>query len=88
MTWQTHAQCRDSNPDIFHPPTITGHNADYRAAARICHGCPVILDCRNYVDAFESGHEVHGYWAQETPRQRETRRRNTRRQHLKLEQAS
>jgi WhiB family redox-sensing transcriptional regulator len=42
--WAAFAACRDLNPETFFPMTREGE----RAAIRICHGCPVRLECLEY----------------------------------------
>jgi WhiB family redox-sensing transcriptional regulator len=42
--WAAFAVCRDKDPDIFFPLTITGE----QDAIRVCEGCPVSFDCLEF----------------------------------------
>ncbi|MDF3310658.1 WhiB family transcriptional regulator [Rhodococcus sp. T2V] len=67
--WQMSGTCRDADSELFFEPRtelIEGH------AKRICSGCPVLAECRQYaVDASEP----HGIWGGLTPRERDIARR-------------
>lgn len=68
--WMLHAKCRGISPSEFFPSDGVG----VEAAQRICHDCPVRLDCLEY--ALEHRIE-HGVWggASERERRRILRRR-------------
>lgn len=57
-------ECRDSDPDLFHPDREVG--AAVAAPAAICARCPVSRICLDY--ALEVG--ALGVWAGTTTRQR------------------
>jgi WhiB family redox-sensing transcriptional regulator len=72
--WQDRAACVGVDPELFFPPL--GHNgAEARA---VCGKCPVLLQCRDYVDAMEEGlgrSYLFGIFAGETGADRWRRRR-------------
>ena len=72
--WVERAACRDADPDVFFP--ARGESAT--AARAICEGCPVIPECRRYVDRLEVGHYAWGFYAGESPRERQRRRATVR----------
>ena len=42
--WAAYAACRTADPDVFFPAS----EGDTDAALRICRGCPVIDECRDW----------------------------------------
>ncbi|MEK0371837.1 WhiB family transcriptional regulator [Corynebacterium mastitidis] len=66
--WIALAQCRDVDPDALF---VTG--AEQRRATRICHGCPVLPQCR--AEALDNKVEF-GIWGGLTERQRRALLRN------------
>lgn len=42
--WAAYAACRTVDPDVFFPAT----EDDTASALRICRGCPVIEECRDW----------------------------------------
>ena len=77
MSWQTHAACRDTDPELFFPPSTTSptHRAVRRsslAVAPVCGRCPVATECLRW--ALDTGQD-HGMWAATTPTERRAIRR-------------
>lgn len=76
MGWQTHAACRDTNPELFFPPseddTSTIVARARFAVAPICGRCPVATECLRW--ALDTGQD-HGLWAATTPTDRRAIRR-------------
>ena len=76
MGWQTRAACRDTDPELFFPPTeddTTSVVARHLMAARpVCHACPVATDCLRW--ALDTGQD-YGLWAATTPTERRAIRR-------------
>ena len=66
--WAAFSSCRDSDPDTFFPVTADGE----RAAIRICHGCPVRMDCLEF--ALEAKIRF-GIWGGLTEKQRRSLQR-------------
>jgi len=61
--WVVDAACRDSDPDVFFP----GPDGDAQLAVRICRGCPVRDECRDWaLDTRIS----FGVWGGTTERER------------------
>jgi WhiB family redox-sensing transcriptional regulator len=58
MTWQTHAACKDSHPDLFFP-VRNGGNHQYHKAVAICRTCPVQRECLNFAI---DNNEEYGIW--------------------------
>ena len=42
--WAAYAACRNADPDVFFP----GSESEAEDALRICRGCPVIEECRDW----------------------------------------
>lgn len=61
--WAAYAACRDSDPDLFFP----GPDSDSDAAVRICRGCPVLAECRDWA---LSTRVRYGVWGGMTERAR------------------
>ncbi len=63
--WKARGSCEGMNPEIFFPRPTTGPSSSpaaarrVAAAKRICHGCPVIAECRSW--ALRHG-EAWGVW--------------------------
>ncbi|HTY35391.1 WhiB family transcriptional regulator [Mycobacterium sp.] len=81
--WMVRAACRRVDPRWFsmdrftHDRSIRGTNrcrvnCQLCRAIRICHACPVIADCRAYIEATEPTERIlrDGVWAATTPGQR------------------
>lgn len=66
--WAAFAACRERDPDMFFPATPAGE----REAIRICHGCPVGVDCLEF--ALEARISF-GIWGGMTEKQRRNLRR-------------
>jgi len=64
------AACKGIQVDMFYLETLSESLTYTPTLRRICQGCPILEDCREY--AFE--HEVHGFWGGLTA----TERRNLR----------
>jgi WhiB family redox-sensing transcriptional regulator len=65
--WRQEAACRGGDLDLFFPPP-----GEWSSAAKaICRDCPVIAECRAYVDSWPS---LRGVWAGEDERTRQNRR--------------
>jgi hypothetical protein len=79
--WIYKGECRqyEGDPDDFF---VNQRNTDRRdevtpALKRLCATCPVFDECRQYVDALESGvsfWQTHGFWAGEWEADRARRR--------------
>lgn len=71
MSWQTRAACRDTDPELFFPPTDDDTApivARHLAAVRpVCRDCPVQTECLSW--ALDTGQD-HGIWAATTPTER------------------
>ncbi|MGW4339749.1 WhiB family transcriptional regulator [Rhodococcus koreensis] len=68
--WQTHAQCRPLDTDLFFPREGEGHGARIRrerTAKEICQSCPVRNQCQNH--ALSTG-EPFGIWGGTTEKDR------------------
>lgn len=61
--WMSEAACRGLDADIFHP--VGSSNNRFDQAIRICHGCPVVTECRDW--ALQSPSEIHGVHGALTP---------------------
>ena len=60
--WQTRGACRDIDSNVFfHPEHERGSARAVREtqAKQICHGCPVIADCRRHALL---AREPYGVW--------------------------
>lgn len=76
--WKERAACADltleESERIFF-----GVGAAQLEGARMCAGCPVWAECRDYADAFESGiNRTFGVWGGEVASERVERRRAAR----------
>ncbi len=61
--WAAYAACRRADPDLFFP----GPEGTPDAAVRICRGCPVLAECRDWA----LGTKVrYGVWGAMTERER------------------
>ncbi|HVA08005.1 MAG TPA: WhiB family transcriptional regulator [Acidimicrobiales bacterium] len=70
--WQAWAACRDEPTETFFP----GRGQDPRPAKRICAGCPVATECREYATAMDDpGRPLMGIWAGTSERSRRQERR-------------
>ena len=72
--WMVSASCAQVDPEIFFPPS----NGSPAPAQAVCTGCPVLAQCREYVDRVEgkiASRLIYGIFAGETAMQRSTRRR-------------
>ncbi|TQC47321.1 WhiB family transcriptional regulator [Rhodococcus sp. WS4] len=74
--WQHRASCRGTDTEMFFSPD--GERGSVRAqrehaAKRICHDCPVLVDCRAHA---LTATEAYGIWGgmSESERARHTRR--------------
>lgn len=61
--WAALGACRDADPDLFFP----GPDGDPGEAVRICRGCPVLEECREW--ALET-RVAFGVWGGLTERDR------------------
>jgi WhiB family transcriptional regulator, redox-sensing transcriptional regulator len=70
--WVERAACLGADLEIFFPPK----GQSITEARAICADCPVLVECRSYIDRAEGGRvsEVYGFVAGESPRQRIRRR--------------
>jgi WhiB family transcriptional regulator, redox-sensing transcriptional regulator len=69
--WQTHAECRGADPDLFFP---TQGEATAPAKA-VCAACPVRIDCLEYA---MSNRITFGIWGGMSERERQRLRRQRR----------
>ncbi|HEX5567406.1 MAG TPA: WhiB family transcriptional regulator [Streptomyces sp.] len=74
-TWRDFAACRETDPDLWFPES--GNSNAARAAKRICARCPVIADCREFIEQVET-HYPFGIWGGTTAEERRPTRRRTR----------
>ena len=76
MRWQLDAACRDTDPELFFPPTqddTTEIVARHLAAVRpVCDSCPVITECLRWA---LGTWQDHGIWTATTPTERRAIRR-------------
>ena len=61
--WASYASCRNTDPDLFFP----GPNERTDEAVRICRGCPVVDECRDWA---LSTRVTYGVWGAMTERDR------------------
>lgn len=77
MGWQTAAACRDTDPELFFPPTEDDTSvavARHLLAVRpVCQPCPVAAECLRW--ALDTGQD-YGLWAATTPTGRRAIRRD------------
>jgi WhiB family transcriptional regulator, redox-sensing transcriptional regulator len=75
--WTRRAACRGEDPDIFF--NLSGNfELVVRRLRKLCYGCPVLDDCRAYIDWVEDDLPqtlCHGFWAGETVKERVRRRK-------------
>lgn len=64
--WMREAECTQTDPELFFPPS-DHHGNQIRAAKTICKGCPVRPQCRAY--ALERP-ELGGIWGGTTDTER------------------
>jgi WhiB family redox-sensing transcriptional regulator len=72
--WQDRAACVGVDPEVFFPLAV--HDA--AEARAVCMACPVLPQCRDYVDAMEEGlgrSHLFGIFAAESGAERWRRRR-------------
>jgi WhiB family redox-sensing transcriptional regulator len=68
VNWLDLAACRFEDPELFFPLTEDGASLpQIERARKICHGCPVVHECRT--SAFRRG-ESDGVWGGLTAGQR------------------
>ena len=76
LEWVGRAACSPETADLFHPDK-SDVSAAVAQAKWICGRCPVVEECRAYIDAIETDlprHRWTGTFAGETPRDRARRR--------------
>lgn len=78
--WVERAACDGMDPEIFFPPRYsqTAVQTAVQTALMTCMDCPVMVDCRAFFDALETGHRqdhVYGVVGGETPVMRIARRK-------------
>jgi hypothetical protein len=67
--WQDAANCATVDPELFYD------DESYSDALGVCGACPVVVQCRAYVDSVERDpRDIHGVAAGETGGQRIKRR--------------
>jgi hypothetical protein len=74
MPWLALAACLGEPLEVFYPAQ---GNGSFDAARAICARCEVLEDCRRTCDRAEAGRplsELHGLFANESPKQRAQRR--------------
>jgi Transcription factor WhiB len=70
--------CKDADPDLFFGPDdpAAARRFKYSAAKRICDGCPIELDCREWAIVTGQRHGMWGGWKPaELQAERDRRRR-------------
>ncbi|MCA9843233.1 MAG: WhiB family transcriptional regulator [Dehalococcoidia bacterium] len=67
--WHHQAACRDHDPDLWFPRA--GQNERVELAQSICRACPVLDQCRDWVDRHDP---PYGVWAGLTQGDRDTKR--------------
>jgi WhiB family redox-sensing transcriptional regulator len=66
--WMDSANCRSTDPELFHPgETNKWNHASVRHALKICGKCPVSIDCLDWAFRTE---DVYGILGGTTPEQR------------------
>lgn len=89
LRWLLDAACKNYDPELFFDGVAETRDAKQFREARakaVCEACPVLADCRVFVDHFERGQDSSHWWgiyAGETRRERKTRRRRERREGLR-----
>ncbi|WP_433574211.1 WhiB family transcriptional regulator [Nocardia brasiliensis] len=74
--WQVHGSCRDTDASVFcSPDGERGQSRAHRVnrAKRICKGCPVRLQCRDFALKTEETYGVWGGMSEEERRKAITR---------------
>lgn len=78
--WMSQAACQYVGTDAFfraeYEPLSEFHERATQAK-KICARCPVLQNCRQYVDSLESENLPWGVWAGETAQERQARRAQT-----------
>lgn len=46
--WTARAVCREHEPELWWPLTSDHRSTHVRRALAICHGCPVLAECREW----------------------------------------
>lgn len=89
--WMSRAACRNLPREAFFPASEAAHRPTpaMREVLAVCRRCPVLVDCRRYIDEVEhtDGEMSFGIWAGETPRQRRRRRQGRTRRRTALHRA-
>lgn len=82
--WRDDAECRSHDPEMWHPAGTTGpHLAQIADAKRVCFGCPVMTECRQWA----MGHrQESGIWGGTTEQERVNWRRRMAREKAAAEQ--
>ncbi|SFK74839.1 WhiB family transcriptional regulator [Streptomyces pini] len=78
--WRDRAACLGADTDLFFPETGGPNNGTSRALA-ICARCPVVAECREYIDRVESSpgyRTFHGVWGGATADERQDAHRRAR----------
>lgn len=75
--WQNDAACRGMCADVFFPSR--GQHEAIRRAVAVCRGCPVRIDCLDWVMTLEAGRERIGVFGGLTADQRRDLARRRRR---------
>lgn len=74
-SWRKRAACKGVDPALFYPAKDGEAHSEIAAAKRICAGCEVRAECREYAVAAV---EVFGIFGATTPRERKVIRRQRR----------
>jgi len=58
--WRIKAACRDEDPELFFPlgSSSAADRLQIAEAKSICHGCPVLTECRRWTLKFDPSHGV------------------------------
>ena len=74
--WRNQAACRDTDPELFFPVGTSGPAlAQVTEAKRVCAGCPVLTQCREFALAHQAAGVAGGLTEQERSKARARRRR-------------
>ena len=75
--WRSDGACRNADPDLFFPISMTGRALEQIARAKsICARCPVRRQCLDFAQTHDP---IYGIWGGTTPDDRQRARRREQR---------